>query len=79
VAAIRPLRLRYGARARAQLIAIQEYISERNPAAAVGVGERIREAAELIRFFPHAARAGRSAGTREWVVRGLPYIFSCTR
>ena len=74
MAAVRPLTLRYSARARLQLIAIQEYISARNPAAAARVGERIREAADMLRFFPHAGRAGRSVGTREWVVTGLPYI-----
>jgi plasmid stabilization system protein ParE len=58
----------------AQLIAIQEYISERNPAAAIRVGVSIREAADVLRFFPYAGRAGRSAGTREWVVRGYPYL-----
>jgi plasmid stabilization system protein ParE len=38
------------------------------------VGDRIREAAEVLRFFPHAGRGGRSPGTRQWVVQGLPYI-----
>jgi toxin ParE1/3/4 len=74
VAAIRPLNLRFSARARLQLIAIQEYIAEHNPGAAFRVGDRICEAAEVLRFFPHVGRTGRSAGTREWVVRGLPYI-----
>ena len=31
-------------------------------------------AAELLREFPHIGREGRDPGTREWVVRGLPYI-----
>jgi toxin ParE1/3/4 len=66
--------LRYSARAHAQLIAISDYIHERNPKAAARVGEAIREAAELLRYFPYAAQVGRSPGTREWVVRGLPYI-----
>jgi plasmid stabilization system protein ParE len=66
--------LRYSARAHAQLIAISDYIHERNPNAAARVGEAIREAAELLRYFPYAAQVGRSPGTREWVVRGLPYI-----
>jgi hypothetical protein len=34
----------------------------------------IREAAELLTYFPLAGREGRLAGTREWVVRQLPYI-----
>jgi|ERR1041384_7923954 len=74
MAAVRPLNLRFSVRARLQLIAIQEYIAGQSPGAAARVGDRIREAAEVLRFFPHAGRAGRSGGTREWVVRGLPYI-----
>jgi plasmid stabilization system protein ParE len=66
--------LRYSARAQAQLIAISDYIRERSPAGAARVGDAIREAAELLRYFPHAGRPGRSEGTREWVVRGVPYI-----
>ena len=74
MATVRPLKLRFSARARVQLVAIQEYIAGQNPGAAARVGDRIREATEVLRFFPHAGRTGRSAGTREWVVRGLPYI-----
>jgi plasmid stabilization system protein ParE len=55
VAALRALNLSYSARARSQLLAIQAYIQERDPAAA-------------------QRRAGRSDDTREWVVRGLPYV-----
>jgi plasmid stabilization system protein ParE len=66
--------LRFSARARAQLIAIQDYINERDPSAAARVGASIREAGEVLRFFPNAGRTGRSDSTREWVVRGLPYV-----
>jgi len=30
-----------------------EYIEQRNPAAAARVGARIREAAEVLRYFPY--------------------------
>jgi addiction module RelE/StbE family toxin len=66
--------LRYSARAQAQLIAISDYIRERNPKAAARVGDAIREAAELLQYLPELGRPGLSPGTREWVVRGLPYI-----
>lgn len=66
--------LRYSARSRSQLLAIEEYIRQHNPHAARRVGASIREAAEMLRFFPYAGRSGRSAGTREWVVRRVPYI-----
>ncbi len=69
------MKLRFSARARTQLLAIHDYIrSEGNPAAAARVGGAIREAAEILRHFPFAGRAGRVAGTREWVVRQLPYV-----
>jgi plasmid stabilization system protein ParE len=55
-------------------LAIHEYIDQRNPAAAVRVGASIREAAEILRYFPYSGRRGRVAGTREWVVRRLPYV-----
>ena len=74
MATIRPLILRYSARSRSQLFAIEEFVRQHNPDAAQRVGARIQEAAEMLRFFPYAGRVGRSAGTREWVVRQFPYI-----
>jgi len=74
VAAFRPLNLRFSTRAHSQLAAIQTYISEHNPTAAARVGAAIRDAAETLRYFPLAGRTGRSNETREWVVRGLPYV-----
>ena len=74
MAALRALTLRFSARARSQLVAIQTYISLHNPAAAARVGAAIRDAAETLRYFPFAGRTGRASGTREWVVRGQPYV-----
>jgi len=55
-------------------LAIQEYLEQRNPAAASRVGASIRQAVEVLRYFPYAGRPGRLSGTREWVVRHYPYI-----
>jgi len=55
-------------------LAIQEYLEQRNPAAASRVGASIRQAVEILRHFPFAGRPGRASGTREWVVRRYPYI-----
>ena len=74
MAAVRPVALRFSARARSQLLAIHEYIAERNLAAAERVGDAISEAVEVLRYFPHSGRRGRVEGTREWVVRRYPYI-----
>lgn len=74
MAEVRPLRLRYAARAIAQIDAIHSYIAEHNPVAANVVVARIRAAAERLREHPRIGHAGAVAGTLEWVVRGLPYI-----
>ena len=75
MAALRPLTLRYSARAKSQLLAIQEYIVEQgNPEAAARVGASIRAATDVLRHFPYAGRPGRVPGTREWVVRQSPYV-----
>jgi len=68
------MRLRFSSEARAQLLQIHSHIAEHNPRAATAVIQRIRAATELLRDFPRLGREGRVAGTREWVVRGLPYI-----
>jgi len=75
VAALPPLILRYSARSRSQLLAIHEYIvTQGNFTAAARVADGIREAAELLRYFPAAGRPGRVPRTREWVVRDWPYV-----
>ncbi len=74
MAALRPIALRFTLRAQKQLQAIQGYIHERNPSAARSIGQRIKRATEMLRYFPLADRQGTSPGTREWVVTGLPYI-----
>jgi addiction module RelE/StbE family toxin len=68
------MRLRYTSEALAHLRSIYSYIAERNPAAAHRVMADIRSGAERLRSFPHMGRNGDQPGTREWVVRGSPYI-----
>ena len=68
------MRLRFTAEAREHIAGIYSYIRDRSPAAATQVAARIRLAAERLTEFPRMGRAGRVAGTHEWVVRGLPYI-----
>ncbi|MXN52754.1 type II toxin-antitoxin system mRNA interferase toxin, RelE/StbE family [Shinella sp. AETb1-6] len=45
-----------------------------NPAAAVLIDERIAAAARRLLDFPASGRVGRTAGTRERVINGTPYI-----
>jgi len=68
------MKLRYTPRARRHLEHIAEYISERNPRAAVVVGERIRAVIELLCDLPLMGHEGLVPRTREMVVPGLPYV-----
>jgi toxin ParE1/3/4 len=68
------MKLRFSQEARAQIAQIHAYIAERNPRAATAVVERIHAATELLLQFPHIGHEGREPGTREWVVKRLPYI-----
>jgi toxin ParE1/3/4 len=68
------MRLRYTPRASRQLRAIAGYVAKRSPSAAHRVRSRIREIAEFLSQNPDVGRSGALAGTREFVVSGLPYI-----
>jgi toxin ParE1/3/4 len=68
------VKLRFTSHAARQLDHIAEYINEQSPAAALRVGDRIREIARSLPRFPNLGRPGSEAGTREIIVPGLPYI-----
>ncbi len=55
-------------------LGIAGWIHARNPVAAASVGRRILNAVEQLRDFPLRGRPGRSPGTRELVISGLPYL-----
>ena len=71
---MRPVRLRFGRRARRQLDNIRDYIHERNPEAATRVIARIRQSANRLLDFPNLGPHGLVAGTHELVIVGLPYV-----
>lgn len=50
------------------------YIAERNPWAAIDMGDAIEAAVSRLAANPESARPGRVAGTRELVVTGTPYV-----
>jgi len=59
----------------ADLENIYNWIAKDSLANANSVIERIRYAIEnSLSQFPHMGRIGQMPGTREWVVRNLPYI-----
>jgi toxin ParE1/3/4 len=57
-----------------QLLSIEDYVAARNPAAAKRIGQGLHAAVLLLQDLPNAGRTGTAGGTREWVVRGMPYI-----
>jgi toxin ParE1/3/4 len=59
----------------ADLENICTWIANDSPANARSVAVRLLDAIEIkIASFPYIGRIGKVSGTREWVVRGLPYI-----
>lgn len=60
--------------ARRDLAAHFDYLTPRNPEAALRMEESIRQSIEGLADFPHRGRPGRRDGTRELVIRGLPYV-----
>lgn len=68
------MRLRYSARARAQLDLIKVYLRDLDQDIAERVGSTIRATAERLPHFPQLGHVGRSPGTRELLVRDLPYV-----
>jgi len=55
-------------------LGIIAWIAANNPVAASSVGRRILDAVEWLDDFPFRGRLGRSSGTRELVISGLPYL-----
>ena len=50
------------------------YIAERNPQAAIDMGDAIEAAVARLADNPESAPRGRVPGTRELVVTGTPYV-----
>ena len=68
------MRVNWLGAARANLIAVSEYIAQDNPDASARTVAAITRAVENLDRFPAAGRPGRVPGTRELVVSGTPYI-----
>jgi toxin ParE1/3/4 len=68
------VRVRWLARALANLNAEAEYIARDQPQAAARVVRAIHESVDRLQRHPALGRPGRVAGTRELVVPGTPYI-----
>jgi toxin ParE1/3/4 len=68
------VRVKWLRAARANLIAVSEYIGQDNPDAAASTVAAIVKAVEILERFPALGRPGRISGTRELVISGTPYI-----
>lgn len=69
------MRLRWTRRAEKDLDGIAAYVGVDSPAAAARVIlELIDQVESLLPKYPAAGRPGRVLGTRELVIRGLPYV-----
>ncbi|MFZ0481442.1 MAG: type II toxin-antitoxin system RelE/ParE family toxin [Terriglobales bacterium] len=68
------MRVKWLQAARANLIAVSEYITQDNPDAAARTVAAIVKAVETLEHFPSLGRPGRISGTRELVVSQTPYI-----
>ena len=64
--------------ARQDLQALRAYIARDNPAAAARIARRISAASRRLVRYPYLGRAGRQAGTREFVVPRTPYLLIYT-
>jgi toxin ParE1/3/4 len=68
------VRIRWLARALANLNAEAEYIARDKPQAAARIVQTIHESIDLLQRHPGLGRPGRVAGTRELIVPGIvPY------
>lgn len=68
------MRLVWTPHAQKRVEEIVAYISRDNPSAADQVARAIRARVEHLKVHPTMGRLGRSAGTRELVLTGTPYI-----
>ena len=68
------MKIRYSARARAQMNAIHEYIRERNETAATAVISRIRHTATVLTEWPHLGRKTDEVHVRMIPVPQLPFV-----
>lgn len=69
------MRIRWTRRYLKELVAIADYIGERNPQAAARIVNEIHtKTNKLLSANPFIGRVGEIKGTRELVIPGTPYI-----
>jgi toxin ParE1/3/4 len=68
------MKLRFTPRAVQNIIAIADYIRERNPAAAERVRAAIYESLQDLMLFPQAGRPQQTPGVRKFITRKYAYL-----
>lgn len=68
------MRVEWLPRAQSDLEDQLAWIAQRNPLAAVGMGDTVLAAIDRLSDHPALGRTGRVGGTRELVVAGTPYF-----
>jgi toxin ParE1/3/4 len=53
---------------------VQEYVEANYPSAATRIIRQVKRATQKLEVFPNIGRNGIRSGTRELVVRDLPYV-----
>lgn len=66
--------LQWSSRASADMDDIETFLEARNPTAAIRIVDRIAEAVDRLRQFPHLGHDGDLPKTRELMVPGTPYF-----
>ena len=67
------MKVRYTLRARADLEEIADYISQRNPVAAIKVRAAIRRSIDLVKAFPRRGRKQKAYSVRKVGAAKYPY------
>jgi plasmid stabilization system protein ParE len=68
------MKLRFTTRAIENIIAIADYIRERNPTAAERVRGAIYESLQDLILFPHVGRPQQTPGVRKFITRKYAYL-----
>ncbi|MBN8534724.1 MAG: type II toxin-antitoxin system RelE/ParE family toxin [Rhizobiales bacterium] len=68
------MKIVWTSRAVGELIAIADYITIHNPAAAIATRDRIKGAVQRLSDFAQSGRPGRVAETRELIVPGTRFV-----
>ena len=68
------MRIKWLIEAGQDLVDIRSFIAAERPGAAAQVAKRILDTVTYLRAHPEIGRRGRTPGTRELIIPGLPYI-----